>query len=71
MYLFLKRWESKKYDDNLAGIVTGLAMKYSAVVNFVSLSYDVVIEKRTWYAYFKNVEAEGEVLYGSKGYTES
>ncbi len=58
------RLESKKYDDNLAGIATDLAMKYFAVVNFVSLPYDEFVEKRTWYAYFKNIEAEGEVLYG-------
>lgn len=58
------RWESKKYDDNLAAIATNLAMKYFAVVNFVSLPYDEFVEKRAWYGYFKNIEAEGEILYG-------
>lgn len=58
------RLEVKKYDDALAGIATTLAMKYFAIVNFVCLPYDEFVEKKTWYAYFRNIDREGEVLYG-------
>lgn len=58
------RLEVKKYDDALAGIATALAMKYFAIVNFVCLPYDEFVEKKTWYAYFRNIDREGEVLYG-------
>ena len=58
------RLEVKKYDDALAGISTELAMKYFAIVNFVSLPYDEFTERRAWYRYFKNIDMEGEVLYG-------
>lgn len=58
------RLEAKKYDDALAGISTKLAMKYFAIVNFVSLPYDEFAEKRAWYRYFKSIDIEGEVLYG-------
>lgn len=58
------RLEAKKYDNALAGISTELAMKYFAIVNFVSLPYDEFVEKRAWYRYFKNIDIEGERLYG-------
>ncbi len=58
------RQEAKKYNDALAKIATELAMKYFAIVNFVSLPYDEFLEKKTWYGYFKNIDVEGEVLYG-------
>lgn len=58
------RMEAKKYDDSLAEISTRLAMKYFVVVNFASLPYDEFLEKRTWYGYFRNIDVEGEVLYG-------
>ena len=58
------RMEAKSYSDALAGIATTLAMKYFAIVNFVCLPYDEFVEKKTWYAYFRNIELEGEVLYG-------
>ena len=58
------RIEVKKYDDALAQIATDFAMKYLVIVNFVCLPYDEFVEKKTWYAYFKNIETEGEVLYG-------
>lgn len=58
------RLDVKKYGDALADIATKLAMKYFAVVNFVCLPYDEFMEKRMWYAYFRNIEAEGEVLNG-------
>lgn len=56
--------ETKKYDDVLAKISTELAMKYFAIVNFVSLPYSEFVEKKTWYEYFRNIDREGEVLYG-------
>lgn len=58
------RIEVKKYDDGLDSIATQLAMKYFAVVNFVCLPQDEFWEKKAWYAYFQNIEREGEVLYG-------
>lgn len=58
------RMEAKKYDDGLAEISAKLAMKYFVVVNFASLPYDEFLEKRTWYGYFRNIDIEGEVLYG-------
>lgn len=58
------RIEVKKYNDALAQIATELAMKYFVIVNFVCLPYDEFMKKKTWYDYFKNIEAEGEVLYG-------
>lgn len=58
------RLEAKKYDDALAGVATTLAMKYFVIVNFVCLPYEEFVEKKTWYAYFRNIDREGEVLYG-------
>ncbi len=58
------RIEAKKYDDGLAGIATALAMKYFAVVNFASLPFSEFEQKKAWYAYFRNIATEGEVIYG-------
>lgn len=58
------RVEVKKYDDGLDAIATQLAMKYFAIVNFVSVPHDEFLEKKTWYGYFRNIEREGEMLYG-------
>ncbi len=58
------RIEAKKYDDILAKIASEFAMKYFAIVNFVSLPYNEFVEKREWYGYFRNIDREGEVLYG-------
>lgn len=58
------RMEAKKYDDDLAAIATALAIKYFAIVNFVCLPYDEFVEKKAWYAYFRNIDRDGEVLYG-------
>ncbi len=58
------RMEAKKYDDALAGISTELAMKYFAIVNFVSIPEQEYQEKKEWYRYFKNIENEGVLLYG-------
>lgn len=58
------RLEAKKYSDKLDDIATGLAMKYLAIVNFVCLPQKEFEEKKSWYPYFKNIEREGERLYG-------
>ena len=58
--------EAKKYSEGLANIATALAMKYFAVVNFVCLPADEFAEKKSWYAYFRNIDLEGEVLYGAR-----
>lgn len=54
------RMEVKKYDDGLDSIVTKLAMKYFAVVNFVCFPQDEFLKKKSWYGYFQNLEREGE-----------
>ena len=59
------RIEAQKYTGELSMIATELAMKYFAVVNFVCLPYEEFVEKKSWYSYFKNIEKEGEVLYGT------
>ena len=61
------RVEVKKYEDGLAGIATTLAIQYFMIVNFVCLPHEEFIEKKTWYAYFRNIAQEGEVLYGYGG----
>ena len=58
------RIEVKKYNDSLAEIATEFAKKYLAIVNFVCLPEKEFEEKKGWYPYFKNIEKEGEVLYG-------
>lgn len=58
------RIEAKKYDRQLSEIATDMAMKYFAVVNFACLPFDEFSEKKNWYAYFKNIENDGEVIYG-------
>lgn len=58
------RMESKKYTDLLAGIATMMALKYFAVINFVCLPKLEFDEKKSWYSYFRNIDREGEVLYG-------
>ncbi|MBO5524490.1 MAG: nucleotidyltransferase domain-containing protein [Roseburia sp.] len=58
------RMEVKKYSDKIADISMQLAMEYFAVVNFVCLPYAEFLQKKSWYLYFRNIESEGEVLYG-------
>ncbi|MDO4555326.1 MAG: nucleotidyltransferase domain-containing protein [Lachnospiraceae bacterium] len=58
------RIETETYNSILAGVATQMAMKYFAVVNFICIPYKEFIFKKEWYAYFKNIEMEGDVLYG-------
>ena len=58
------RMATKAYNDILADVATQLAMKYFAIVNFVCIPYEEFLSKKEWYAYFRNIEMEGEVLYG-------
>lgn len=58
------RLEAKKYSDGLAKIATELATKYFVVVNFACLPADEFAEKKSWYAFFQNIDREGELLYG-------
>lgn len=58
------RMEAKKYDDKLDEVATEFAMKYFAIVNFVCLPQKEFEEKKKWYLYFKNIDKEGEILYG-------
>ena len=56
------RLESKKYSDGLAKIATELAMKYFVVVNFACLPANEFAEKKSWHAFFQNIDREGELL---------
>lgn len=58
------RMEAKIYNNKIADISMQLAMKYFAVVNFVCLPYAEFTDKKSWYLYFRNIDLEGEVLYG-------
>lgn len=58
------RMEAKKYNDSLSEIATEFAKKYLAIVNFVCLPEKEFEEKKGWYPYFRNIEREGEILYG-------
>ena len=58
------RLEAKKYNEKIAEISMRLAMKYFSVVNFVCLPYAEFTKKKFWYPYFRNIDSEGEVLYG-------
>jgi len=58
------RIEINKYSDLLAEIATKLATEYLAVVNFVCLPEKEFEERRGWYPYYKNIDREGELLYG-------
>lgn len=58
------RMEVKKYSDRIARISAQLAMKYFAVVNFVCLPHSEFMQKKSWYPYFRNIDREGEIIYG-------
>lgn len=58
------RIEAGKYNDVLAGIATELAVKYLAVVNFVCVPEREFEDRKRWYPYYKNIDQEGELLYG-------
>ena len=58
------RMEVKAYNDKIADISMRLAMTYFAVVNFVCLPYVEFVNKKSWYLYFRNIDLEGEELYG-------
>lgn len=58
------RIEVEKYNDSLAEISTEFAERYLAIVNFVCLPEKEYEEKKEWYPYYKNIEMEGEVLFG-------
>ena len=58
------RLEVKKYNSRIAEISMKLAMKYFSIVNFVCLPYAEFNQKKSWYSYFRNIDSEGEVLYG-------
>lgn len=58
------RMEAKIYSEKIADISMQLAMEYFTVVNFVCLPYAEFMQKKSWYLYFRNIDTEGEVLYG-------
>lgn len=58
------RLEAKKFDDSLMDVVTHIAMKTDAIVEYICIPEKEFSEKKSWYAYFKNIEKEGRLIYG-------
>ena len=52
------RVEAKKYDDYLMDIVTDIAMKTNAIVEYICIPENEFSEKKSWYAYYGNIESE-------------
>ncbi len=59
------RMEAKQYDDSLMDIVTDIAMKTNAIVEYICIPEHEFLEKKSWYLYFKNIENEGKLIYGA------
>ena len=57
------RLQVKKYDDLLMDIVTDIAMETNIIVEYTCIPENEFMEKKAWYAYFKNIEKEGRVIY--------
>ena len=60
------REETQKYLDIMADIATEMAIKYFTIVNFTCLPIEEYMQKKQWYPYFRNIDREGEVLYGTR-----
>lgn len=45
-------------------IVTDIAMKTDIIVEYVCIPENEFYQKKSWYAYFRNIESEGRVIYG-------
>lgn len=58
------RTEINRYSDLLAETAAKLAVKHLAIVNFVCLPKKEFEERKRWYPYYKNIDREGELLYG-------
>ncbi len=58
------RTEINKYNDLLSEAAAKLAVKYLAIVNFVCVPENEFEERKEWYPYYKNIDREGELLYG-------
>lgn len=58
------RIEAKKYDDSLMDVVTDVAMDIGTNVQYVCIPVTEFDSKKSWYGYFKNIEADGVTLYG-------
>ena len=58
------RAEAKKYDSDLMDVVTDIAMKTSAIVEYVCIPNDEFEKNKTWYGFFKNIERDGKLIYG-------
>ena len=50
--------EAKKYDDYLMDIVTDIAMKTNAIVEYICIPENEFSEKKSWHAYYGNIESE-------------
>ena len=58
------RDDAKKYDNELMDVVTDIAMKSDAIVEYICIPYEEYLEKKDWYGYFKNIERDGLAIYG-------
>ena len=58
------RDDAKKYDNELMDVVTDIAMKSDAIVEYICIPYEEYLEKKEWYGYFKNIERDGLAIYG-------
>ena len=53
------REENAAYRMGLAEIATDIAMEYFAIVNFLCIPYREYVEKKSWYALYKNISKDG------------
>lgn len=58
------RLEAKQFDDSLMDIVTDIALKTNAIVEYICIPEQEFSEKKAWYSYFKNIDSEGRLIYG-------
>jgi len=58
------RLDAKSYDSSLMDVVTDIAMKTDAIVEYICIPYEEYIDKKSWYGYFGNIEREGITIYG-------
>ena len=58
------REETAKYKDGLVVLSADLDLKNMVVVNFICLPYHEFNQRKAYYPFYSNIEAEGKVLYG-------
>ena len=58
------RGDYTENSDIDVAIVTDIAMETNIIVEYTCIPENEFMEKKAWYAYFKNIEKEGRVIYG-------